>query len=148
MPPHPNGTESPRQHRIGEHWSGHNPVPTIHKFLEHLEKDKQDRKAHEQALTAKEKEEHEKEKTRKKEGKTDDREDAVPHRPRKVPKGKTRMVTDPTTGREIEVEDQDEDSMDTVKDPMVWRSVQNNLWFGANDLSSWWFPMQTLEDQR
>ncbi|KAK1138827.1 hypothetical protein N8T08_001744 [Aspergillus melleus] len=119
MPPHPNGTESPQQHRIGEHWSGHNPVPTIHKFLEHLEKDKQDRRIHEEALTAKEKREQEAKEARLKEGKGEERGDVAPHRPRKVPKGKTRMVTDPTTGREIEVEDLDEDSMDAVKNPML-----------------------------
>ena len=124
-------------------------MPTIHKFLEHLEKDKQDRKAHEEALTAREKEEQEQKKAREKEGKPEDRGDVVPHRPRKVPKGKTRMVTDPTTGREIEVEDQDEDSMDTVKDPMVLRPpLTHSLWWLLNIRSSWWYPTQILEGQR
>jgi hypothetical protein len=73
-----------------------------------MEKDKQDRKAHEEVVTAREKEE-------------EARQDASPHKPRKRPgKGKTRMVTDPTTGREIEVEDQDSDSMDVVKNPKVF----------------------------
>ncbi|GMG24147.1 unnamed protein product [Aspergillus oryzae] len=105
MGPHTSGVDSPKNHRVGEHYGTHNPVPTIQKFLEHLEKDKQDRKAHEEAVTAREKEE-------------DARGEAKPHKPRKRPgKGKTRMVTDPTTGREIEVEDQDADSMEVVKNP-------------------------------
>lgn len=107
MGPHTSGVDSPKNHRVGEHYGTHNPVPTIQKFLEHLEKDKQDRKAHEEAVTAREKEE-------------DARGEAKPHKPRKRPgKGKTRMVTDPTTGREIEVEDQDADSMEVVKNPKV-----------------------------
>ncbi|KAB8074115.1 hypothetical protein BDV29DRAFT_174226 [Aspergillus leporis] len=101
------GVNSPTQHRVGEHYGTHNPVPTIQRFLEHMEKDKQDRKAHEEVVTAREKEE-------------EARQDASPHKPRKRPgKGKTRMVTDPTTGREIEVEDQDSDSMDVVKNPKL-----------------------------
>ena len=45
----------------------------------------------------------------------------VPHRKREVSKRKTRVVTDPTTGKDIEVEDQDEESMEAVKDPQVCR---------------------------
>lgn len=44
---------------------------------------------------------------------------ASPHQPRKRAKGKTRKVRDPVTGKDMEVEDQDEHSMDTVKDPKV-----------------------------
>ncbi|PWY87326.1 C2 domain protein [Aspergillus sclerotioniger CBS 115572] len=102
--PH-NGRESPKTHRVGEHWSGANPVPTIGRFLERLEVDKQERKAHEEALIAKRKEQEE-------------RGEEIPHKPRRT-SGKTRMVTDPTTGKEIEVEDLDEEAMDAVKDPKL-----------------------------
>ncbi|KAB8239364.1 C2 domain protein [Aspergillus alliaceus] len=108
MGPHKaSGVDSPKHHRVGEHYGTHNPVPTIQRFLEHMERDKQDRKAHEEAVTAREKEE-------------EARGEASPHKPRKRPgKGKTRMVTDPTTGRDIEVEDQDSDSMEVVKNPKL-----------------------------
>ncbi|PYH87427.1 C2 domain protein [Aspergillus ellipticus CBS 707.79] len=102
---HRHGRDSPRTHRVGEHWSGANPVPTIGRFLERLEVDKQERKEHEEALLARKKE-------------REDRGEEIPHKPRKTT-GKTRMVTDPTTGSEIEVEDLDEDSMDAVKDPKL-----------------------------
>lgn len=99
------GRESPKTHRVGEHWSGANPVPTIDKFLQRLEVDKQERKAHEEALAAKRRE-------REEQG------EEMAHKPRKTT-GKTRMVTDPTTGKDIEVEDLDEDAMEAVKDPKV-----------------------------
>lgn len=105
------------QHRVGEHWSAANPVPTIQKFMQRLETEKEERKAHEQKVTAKEQEEHRKKQERGE--KIEDDEEAPAHKPRKVPKGKTRMVTDPTTGKHIEVEDQDEESMETVKHPTV-----------------------------
>ncbi|KAA8648731.1 hypothetical protein EYZ11_004240 [Aspergillus tanneri] len=142
MPAHASGAESPRQRRVGEHWSGHNPVPTIQKFLEILEKDKQARKAHEESLAAREKEGEKQKKSRSKEeeakgeDKGEGHGETVPHRPRKVGKGRTRVVTDPTTGRDIEVEDLDEDSMEPVKNPKLvvpnanlgrptpWKAVQ------------------------
>lgn len=105
------------QHRVGEHWSAANPVPTIQKFMQHLETEKEERKAHEEEVVAKEQEERRQKQERGE--KIEDDEETSAHKPRKVPKGKTRMVTDPTTGREIEVEDQDEESMETVKSPTV-----------------------------
>ncbi|KAF7618916.1 C2 domain protein [Aspergillus flavus] len=132
MGPHTTGVDSPKNHRVGEHYGTHNPVPTIQKFLEHLEKDKQDRKAHEEAVTAREKEE-------------DARGEAKPHKPRKRPgKGKTRMVTDPTTGREIEVEDQDADSMEVVKNPKL--VVPNANLGKPTDVRT--SPSQSLKDYK
>ncbi|KAL4990581.1 hypothetical protein BDW68DRAFT_154012 [Aspergillus falconensis] len=106
MPAHPKGSNSPTQHRVGEHWSGNNPVPTIGRFIERLQADQQDREAH-QKLSASRRQDEQKD------------ENAVPHRPQKVGKGRTREVTDPTTGREIEVEDLDESAMEPVKDPKL-----------------------------
>lgn len=108
MPPHPKGSaQSPNQHRVGEHWSGANPVPTIGRFMERLQEDQKEREAHEQAMAAKSQQER------------PQAEGAIPHRPRKVGKGRTREVTDPTTGRDIEVEDLDETAMEPVKDPTL-----------------------------
>lgn len=107
------------QHRVGEHWSAANPVPTVQKFMQHLETEKEERKAHEEEVTAKEREEQDQRNQKKEQGEKVEEDEAPAHKPRKVPKGKTRMVTDPTTGKEIEVEDQDEESMEPVKNPTV-----------------------------
>jgi hypothetical protein len=103
-----NGATSPQQHRVGEHWSGTNPVPTIQKFMERLNREEKEQKEYEEAQTARE---------RQTEG------GASPHQPRKKTKGKTRRVRDPVTGKDMEVEDMDEHSMDTIKDPKVTRST-------------------------
>lgn len=85
--------------------------------MQHLDVEKQEREKHEQDITAKQKEESKQKADR---GEVDE---ATAHKPRQIPKGKTRMVTDPITGRDIEVEDQDEDSMETVKNPTVINNV-------------------------
>lgn len=104
-----------QQHRVGEHWSAANPVPTIQKFMQHLETEKEERKAHEEEINAKEQQTR-----REKESRGEKLEDeATAHKNRTTPKGKTRMVTDPTTGKDIEVEDLDEESMEVVKNPTV-----------------------------
>lgn len=82
-------------------------MPTIGRFMERLQEDQKEREAHEQAMAAKSQQER------------PQAEGAIPHRPRKVGKGRTREVTDPTTGRDIEVEDLDETAMEPVKDPTV-----------------------------
>lgn len=108
MPP---GTQ---QHRVGEHWSAANPVPTIQKFMQHLESEKEERKAHEEEVTAKEIQARQE-----REARGENLDEATAHKNREIPKGKTRMVTDPTTGKNIEVEDLDEESMEVVKNPTV-----------------------------
>lgn len=109
------GPHSPKQHRVGEHWSAANPVPTIQKFMQHLDTEKREREAHEVEITRKQEDQR-----REKEALGEKPEDeTAAHKNREIPKGKTRMVTDPITGRDIEVEDQDEDSMEPVKNPTV-----------------------------
>ncbi|KAE8355805.1 hypothetical protein BDV28DRAFT_145744 [Aspergillus coremiiformis] len=132
MESHNAGVDSPKHHQVGEHYGTHNPVPTIQRFLEHMEKDKEDRKVHEAAVTAREEEE-------------EARGDASPHKRRKRPgKGKTRMVTDPTTGRDIEVEDQDSDSMEVVKNPKL--VVPNANLGKPTDVRT--SPSQSLKDYK
>ena len=112
---------SPERHRFGEHWSGANPVPTVQKFIENLdhEKKERDRRIDEEnkqkQLKAKQKQWED---TRGKQHHVD-QSDVVAHKAREVSKAKMRNVTDPTTGKEIGVEDQDESSMEAVKNPMV-----------------------------
>ncbi|CAI7665577.1 unnamed protein product [Penicillium pancosmium] len=107
-------TESPQRHRIGEHWSGANPVPTVQKFVEHLDREKKERDLR---IDQENKSKQERERKIQELGHDDDQGDVSAHKAREVSQAKTRMVTDPTTGREIGVEDQDETSMDAVKNP-------------------------------
>ena len=121
---------SPQTHRVGEHWSGANPIPTIHHFMEHIDAEKKERDRRideenkirqEEAALAKEREKRgeKPEQAEKQDG------DIVAHKAREVSKAKMRTVTDPTTGKDIGVEDQDEKSMEAVKNPMVCEIRQN-----------------------
>ena len=115
----------PQTHRIGEHWSGANPVPTVQKFVEHLdnEKKERDRRIDQDKKLRDELANQQKTSTGEQkpgDGKSDQKQgDVVEHKARKVEQDKIRTVTDPTTGKEIGVEDQDESSMEAVKNPMV-----------------------------
>ena len=104
--------EQQQQHAPGGHYSGHNPVPTVKKFLENLDKDKaeRDRKLDEQQ-TAKQKQ-------------APLVGEPVPHRPQKAGiEGTRKTVTDPTTGREVTIEDVSRATMDQVDNPQL--SVPN-----------------------
>ncbi|KAG0160095.1 hypothetical protein PDIDSM_7622 [Penicillium digitatum] len=119
--------KSPQSRRVGEHWSGANPIPTIGHFLEHIdvEKKERDRRIEEENRAKKERAARAKaqetshgppEKADQKDQKDGD---VVAHKPREVSQAKMRTVTDPTTGKDIGVEDQDETSMEAVKNPML-----------------------------
>jgi len=93
------------QQAPGGHYSGRNPVPTVKKFIENLDKDKaeRDRKLDQQNASAK-----------KNTG------EAVPHRAQKMGvEGTATTVTDPTTGREVVIEDVSKAMMDQVENPQV-----------------------------
>lgn len=117
----------PTRHHVGEHWSGANPVPTVQKFIEHLDEEKKERDKRiddeNQAKTQAKKEEDARKKEKERRGEdpneTDSTGEVSKHKPREVSQAKIRTVTDPTTGKDIGVEDQDEESMETVKNPMV-----------------------------
>lgn len=104
--------ESYQQHHAGEHWSGSNPIPTIQKFIEHLDKDKRER---DRRIDNENKARREQERAARQEGKPPE------ERPKEIPKAKAkyRKVTDPTTGREIEVEDMDKESIERAKHQTV-----------------------------
>ncbi|KAJ6189310.1 hypothetical protein N7519_004218 [Penicillium mononematosum] len=36
-------SKAPQSHRVGEHWSGANPIPTISHFMEHIDAEKKER---------------------------------------------------------------------------------------------------------
>lgn len=113
-------TESPQRHRVGEHWSGANPVPTVQKFVEHLDKEKKERDIR---IDEENKAKQERQRKIQEHGHDEDQGDVSAHKAREVSQAKTRMVTDPTTGREIGVEDQDETSMDAVINPTVSKKI-------------------------
>lgn len=116
------GAGEPTNHRVGEHWSGANPIPTVQKFIERLDVEKKERdhrideenKARKQRAALKQKEQY-------KPGRPNDEQqtDVMAHEAREVAQANVRMVTDPTTGKEIGVEDQGPDSMEAVKNPKV-----------------------------
>jgi hypothetical protein len=88
----------------GGHYSGANPIPNIQRFVESLDADKK-------ARDAKINEEM----------KAKGSSDIQPHKqgqPVGVA-GSRKTVTDPTTGREVQVEDVNADFMKAVEDPKV-----------------------------
>ncbi|OOQ90074.1 C2 domain protein [Penicillium brasilianum] len=117
------GTGEPDRHRVGEHWSGANPVPTVQKFIERLdvEKKQRDKQIDEEEKARKQRAAALKQKEQSKSGSTDDATQAEvkAHEAREVAQANVRMVTDPTTGKEIGVEDQGPSSMETVKNPKL-----------------------------
>jgi hypothetical protein len=120
----------PQRHRVGEHWSGANPVPTVQKFIESLDHEKKERDRRIDGENQAKKEEQRRKKEQESKGeKPDDTQngDVMTHKPREVSQAKMRTVTDPTTGKDIGVEDQDEDSMDTVKNPRVCASAMLHM---------------------
>ncbi|OQE43624.1 hypothetical protein PENCOP_c003G03882 [Penicillium coprophilum] len=120
-------SNAPQSRRVGEHWSGANPIPTIHHFMEHIdaEKKERDRRIDEENRFKQEK--AAREKAQQASGKQPEQAgqeyqkdgDAVAHKPREVSQAKMRTVTDPTTGKDIGVEDLDETSMEAVTNPML-----------------------------
>lgn len=113
--------KSPQSRRVGEHWSGANPIPTIHHFMEHIDAEKKERDRRIDEETRIKKEEATLKKAQKEAGEEPEEADGDvhAHKVREVSQAKMRTVTDPTTGKDIGVEDQDETSMEAVKNPMV-----------------------------
>ncbi|PSN68985.1 hypothetical protein BS50DRAFT_675241 [Corynespora cassiicola Philippines] len=106
--------EQQQQHAPGGHYSGKNPVPTVRKFIENLDKDKaeRDRKLDEQQHATK----HNKSLSQSSE--------PVAHQNQQLGiKGTQKRVTDPTTGREVVIEDVSKDMMNQVENPTL--SVPN-----------------------
>ena len=101
-----------QQHAPGGHYSGANPVPTVKKFIENLDKDKaeRDRRLDEQE--------------RERQKQTATTSEAVPHKEQKAGlEGTQKIVTDPTTGNEVTIEDVNPKMMEQVENPQL--SVPN-----------------------
>ncbi len=89
----------------GGHYSGRNPVPNIQRFIESLDADKKRRDAHLEADT----------KANQGNGEIKDH---APGQPKGV-KGTLKTVTDPTTGKQVQIEDVDANFMKSVEQPVV-----------------------------
>jgi hypothetical protein len=89
----------------GGHYSGANPIPNIQKFVQSLDADKKDRDARiEEDLRAKQ------------------AQNAVAdHKSSRSAgvSGTRKTVTDPTTGRDVEIEDVNADFMKAAENPIV-----------------------------
>lgn len=95
------------QHGPAGHWSAANPIPTIQKFVENLDKDKKERdKQIDEELQRRQQNAQE-------QGQSFDEEAAD------VQKKGTRQVTDPVTGKQIEIEDVQKQYLKEAKDPKV-----------------------------
>lgn len=87
----------------GGHYSGRNPVPNIQQFIERMDRDKKKRDAE---LSAQQ---------------TATGGEAQPHKDPGTGrhKSRTKTVTDPTTGRQVEIEDVDDTFVEAARNPKV-----------------------------
>jgi hypothetical protein len=95
----------------GSYWSATNPIPTISQFVEGLDTNKRDR---DKEIDEARRLEREREKSQR--GKDAE---AVPHKSAPAKKHGRRKVTDPTTGKEIEIDDVGKEYMKAVEQPRV-----------------------------
>jgi len=99
----------PSQHAPAGHYSGQNKIPTINQFIERLDKDKRER---DKALD-------EQNKARRAQNG-----DAVVHHNETKQEGiNQKVVTDPTTGNQVTIEDVNKNMIERARDPML--SVPN-----------------------
>ena len=104
-------SDQQQQHRPGGHYSGANPVPTVKKFLENLDKDKKERdKRIEEERQAQAAQCH---------GDADSYE-----RSSLAVKGSQKKVTDPTTGQEAVIEDVKPETLNVVDNPKVKQLIE------------------------
>lgn len=97
------------------HYSGHNRIPTINQFIENLDRDKKERD--------RQIDEANKAKAAAQQGQQGD---AQPHQAQQyVKSGSQKKVTDPTTGKEIIIEDVNKEMMENVKNPKVCNRARN-----------------------
>jgi len=89
----------------GGHYSGRNPVPNIQRFIESLDADKKNRDSQLEAEM----------KANRSNGEVIDHVESQP----KGVKGTRKMVTDPTTGNQVQIENVNADFMKAVEQPLV-----------------------------
>lgn len=103
------------------HWGANNPIPTVQKFLHNLDEQKEERDR--QIDEAKKLKREEERNWQKQKSEQDEGTEATSHHTPLQPRKRGRKVTDPTTGREVEIDDVGEDFMATVKEPQVFSII-------------------------
>lgn len=98
---------SAQQHGPASHWSAANPIPTIHKFVENLDKDKRER------------DKQIDEELKRRQQSAQDQGESFDQEAADVQKKGTRHVTDPVTGKQIEIEDVQKQYLEESKNPKV-----------------------------
>ncbi len=93
-----------QQQRSGKPYSGTNPIPNIQKFVESLDKDKRERDRQIDEQNKLYEQQH--------------HGSVKPHKNAPKPTG-GKTVTDPTTGKQVVIEDVGKDFMKAVRDPQV-----------------------------
>lgn len=94
----------------GAHYSGRNKIPTVNQFLERLDKDKKER-------------DKQLDEERKAAQAAEASGEAQPHVNRDTGiKGSQKKVKDPTTGREVVIEDVSKETIENAKNPIVCAS--------------------------
>ncbi|KAL6717455.1 hypothetical protein ACLMJK_005370 [Lecanora helva] len=107
-------SEQQQQHAPGGYYSGRNKIPDIKTFVSNLDKDKKDRDARLE----------ERSKAERQQGQGQAHSEAVPHKESKAAKpGSLKTVHDPTTQKDVQIEDVDKDFMKAVENPQL--SVPN-----------------------
>lgn len=95
----------------GGYWSAANPIPTIQDFVQNLDADKKERdKQIDEANRIKQQQEKQRHHA--------DFE-ASPHKKGPETRLRRRTVTDPTTGKEVEIDDVGEEYLQAVRKPLV-----------------------------
>jgi hypothetical protein len=93
----------------GGHYSGANPIPNIQKFIQNLDSEKSQRDARINEQQKLQEQNHQI---------VDHGKDSEKEQPHGV-SGTRKTVTDPTTGKDVEIEDVNADFMKSVEDPQV-----------------------------
>lgn len=92
-----------QQQKSGKPWSGNNPIPNIQQFVANLDKDKRER----------DRQIDEENRQQKQAGGK-----VTPHVNDTTPKSR-KTVRDPTTGKDVDIEDVDKKFVKSVEDPKV-----------------------------
>ncbi|KAF4916879.1 Meiotically up-regulated gene 190 protein [Colletotrichum viniferum] len=104
----------------GQHYSGRNRIPNVHEFMAQLDKEKRERDA---ALDAEDKKIKQEQRQHHQNGHTGDAKAHVPEKDHRYRKRKTKTVRDPVTGKDVEIENANEDFKQVVENPQI--SVPN-----------------------
>lgn len=100
----------------GQHYSGRNRIPNVHEFMAQLDKEKRERDA---ALDAEDKKIKQEQRQHHQNGQTGDAKAHAPEKDHRFRKRKTKTVRDPVTGKDVEIENANEDFKEVVENPQV-----------------------------